>query len=73
MPVYTLGLGLAMTSCSSLVNEEQMEQFFADLGNTSITIYPTCIKRMAKDEMTIRFSDMKRGISAIVPRMTVSV
>ena len=27
-----------------------MEQFFADLGNTSITIYPTYVKRMARDD-----------------------
>ena len=51
LSVITLGLLLITTSCSSLVNEKQTEQFFADLGNTSITIYPTYIKRMARDEL----------------------
>lgn len=51
LSVITLGLLLITTSCSSLVNEKQTEQFFADLGNTSITIYPTYIKKMARDEL----------------------
>lgn len=50
LSVLTLGLVLSTGSCTSLVNEKQMEQFFADLGNTSMTIYPTYIKRMAKDD-----------------------
>lgn len=51
LSVVTLGLVLGTTSCSGLVNEKQTEQFFADLGNTSITIYPTYIKRMARDNL----------------------
>ena len=37
-------------SCSGLVDEEQMETFFSSLGNTSMTVYPTYIKRMAIDQ-----------------------
>jgi len=50
LSMLTLGLVLSTSSCTSLVNEKQMEKFFADLGNTSMTIYPTYIKRMAKDD-----------------------
>ena len=51
LSLVTLALLLGTSSCSGLVNEKQTEQFFADLGNTSITIYPTYIKRMARDEL----------------------
>ena len=51
LSLVTLALLLGASSCSGLVNEKQTEQFFADLGNTSITIYPTYIKRMARDEL----------------------
>lgn len=45
-----LALILSTSSgCTGIVDEEQMEAFFADLGDTSITVYPTYIKRMAKD------------------------
>ena len=37
------------SGCGGLVNKGQSDAFIADLGDTSITIYPTYIKRMAKD------------------------
>ena len=43
------GIIFIMSGCSGLVDEEQMEVFFNDLGDTSITVYPTYIKRMDKD------------------------
>ena len=49
--VYTAIFGtiFIMSGCSGLVDEEKMEVFFSDLGATSITVYPTYIKRMEKD------------------------
>lgn len=45
-----LGLMLITNGCTGIVDEGQMEEFFADLGDTSITVYRTYIKRMAKDK-----------------------
>ena len=47
--IAIFGIIFTMNGCSGLVDEKQMETFFSDLGDTSITVYPTYIKRMEKD------------------------
>ncbi len=44
------GLILTTSACSGLVDENDMDAFFAGLGNTSLTVYPAYIKRMAIDD-----------------------
>lgn len=41
---------ILLAGCFGLVDKEQSDEFLADLGSTSMTVYPTYIKRMAKNE-----------------------
>jgi len=47
--VVISGLLLTAGGCSGIVNKEQMEEFFARLGNVSMTVYPAYVKRMTSD------------------------
>jgi hypothetical protein len=43
-------MALLLGGCAGLVQQERTDEFFADLGSTSIKVYPTYIKRMAKND-----------------------
>ena len=47
--VMLLGWLFSTAGCTGLVEKKLMDEFFASLGNTSITVYPAYVKRHAID------------------------
>jgi hypothetical protein len=64
---YIFFLFFALIGCSGVIDEKQTERFFSDVGKTSITLFPTYIKRMAsnKNGKPLGYDSANSGYSTI--------
>ena len=52
-----------ISACGGVIPEKQTERFFADGGDTTITLFPTYIKNMATDHKGKPLTSIARAYS----------